>query len=189
MIQGNPYKIDDLKEFLAVTFRENQAQEKNNKSATHEMKGFANVRNCAHCGKTGHSKESCWKLERGNFNTSKDKNKPRKHSNIQCWNCGREGHIRRDCHKKWQNRLVKESNPGIAAAANRIEEDICMPTYVDSACSEHLVKDLNLLTEVINIKSERKSMKAADRTLIPLTHKGMRIMHTKEGPLLLSEVY
>ncbi len=100
MIKGELYMLEQLREFLALKY--GQAQAKDNKSVTHEMKGFANVRTCTHCGKTGHSKESCWKLERKNFNTRKDINKPRKHSNIQCWNCGREGNIRRDCHKKGQ---------------------------------------------------------------------------------------
>ncbi len=72
---------------------------------------------------------------------------------------------------------------------NQIKENVYIPTYVDSAYSEHLVRDLNLLTDVINIQSKRKSMMAAGGTVVPLTHKGIRIMETEGGPLILNEVY
>ncbi len=66
MIRGDPYTINQLREFLAL--KHTQAEQ--NETEACAMPGFANIENCSNCGKIGHREENCWKKKSSNQHAS-----------------------------------------------------------------------------------------------------------------------
>ncbi len=166
-------ELNTVLEFLEVVHK----QAKTNHRGEPTARGLANIAICDYCKKKGHDEQNCW-------TKAKKKEQKMRASEIECWKCGKKG------HKKSQCRSNKGSNLGITAVANEVENSAHLPTYVDSACSEHLVKDLSLLKNAKNIENELRSMKTAGGLIMRLTHKGMRTIEAEnDGPLILREAY
>ncbi len=183
-IEGKGWSLKKLLEYLNHIYdtRRTTTAEKP------EIKGLiANTVTCDHCKKVGHTVNECWTRGPRKAPRSKPFRHPRDERassrNLECWRCGKRG------HKKDQCRTRKETNAGIAAVANQANDIYHSPTYVDTACSEHLVKDMSLLKEAINIQHERKTMRLAGGIIMTLTHKGSRTIKTPDGPLTLKETY
>ncbi len=175
MTQGNPYKLNELRESLAYVYAT-----ETKKRPGPAMKGLATIMECKHCGKGGRKQKQCWKNihNRTTLNTSKPKAEKEK----KCWKCGKNGHLKRDC------KAAGTARPGMAAAACAVPRSAPKnANYVDSACSVHMVSSLDLLQEVKRV--EEGTVKSVGGKLIKLTHKGTRIIDTKEGPLKLTEAY
>ncbi len=167
MIRGSPYTLDELREFLAYV---HVTEEK--KSNGPVMKGLATIVECRHCGKRGHNEKQCWKNPR----------KVKAWKERKCWQCGKTGHLKKDC------RGAGAAGQGMAATAftayRGANENV---NYVDSACSVHIVSSLDLLEKVQRI--EERTVQSVGGELIKLTHKGTRVINTKQGPLSLTETY
>ncbi len=177
MILGNPYDINNLREFLLYVYAS-----KTEETASPTMIGLASISGCTYCGKVGHKEEECWNKhpKNGKFRHNEKSLPPQPR---ECWECGKVGYVRRDCPKR------SRKNPHISAGTmkNVINEiDIC--SYIDSASTIHLVNSIDLLTDVMEIIT-KETVQTVGGELIKLTHKGNRILGMRHGTLQLSEVY
>ncbi len=188
MIQGIPYKIDDLKEFLAVTFKENQAMNKEKEQQV-AQKSFAVVNGCGHCGKAGHTVEKCWsknpELRRNTLRGKRaHKDNSKRMTQIKCFKCGQRGHIKRNCPS-----THAVENAGIVATINRNNNDIIncyIPYFVDSGCTRHLVASMNTLE---NVRPKPATMVTVGEHPVKVTHQGKARIATERGTLILNEAY
>ncbi|MCP4328290.1 MAG: hypothetical protein GY791_07625, partial [Alphaproteobacteria bacterium] len=84
MIKGDPYTLEELREFLAHVYTSQTT-----KRPAPAMKGLATIMECKRYGKRGHTEQQCWK--------SKQEGTKPNTSIKKCWKCGKSGHLRRDC--------------------------------------------------------------------------------------------
>ncbi|MCP4238133.1 MAG: hypothetical protein GY770_31970, partial [Aestuariibacter sp.] len=176
-IQGSGYTLDQLRELLARVNATSEAV----KMAGPTLKGLATTPKCAHCGKLGHVENDCWTRHP----TKVPSCKPDRHKTGRkrlCWECGKEGHIAAECPMK--NKNITDS----IVAANVLNEESKEITFVDSACSVHLVESLDILHNVRKL-DRTQTMQAVDGHAISLTHKGEREITTNQGTLRLGTVY
>ncbi len=185
MIYGKEtFTLEQLVEFLSRKYRKN---EKPDLTPMHMMKGFASQGMCGTFGKLGHIEANCWVKypERRPTQTPRpatERNKERK-----CWNCGKTGHISRNCEASKPNEQIRT-----VASAIHTSDDVdhikFNPTYIDSACSCHVVDSIFLLREAIPLTTPRTLIPIGG-TAIRITHKGKSVIHTTNGTITLKEVY
>ncbi len=176
VIQGNPYSLEKLREFLSYVYATPSIH-----TVKPTSRGLATTSRCDHCKKVGYTADDCW---------TKDPRKaprqgpPRRQTGNErlCWECGKGGHLAVNCplkHKYQSDSLV---------AANVLSDESKEITFIDSACSVHLVEYLNVLQNVCKL-NEVMTMQTVDGHNIYLTHKGERNITTHQGTLHLGTVY
>ncbi len=176
-ILGSGYTLDQLREFLARV----NATSKAVKMAGPTLKRLATTPKCAHCGKLGHVENDCWTRHPAKAPSRKPDGHKAGRKRL-CWECGKEGHIAAECPKK--DRSSRDS----IVAANVLKEESKEITFIDSACSVHLVESLDILHNVRKLH-KTQTVQAVDGHTISLTHKGEREISTNWGTLRLGTVY
>ncbi len=176
-ILGSGYTLDQLRELLARV----HATNKTTGAVGPTLRGLATTPTCIHCGKLGHEEGDCWTKHP----TKAPERRPggqKKGRKRTCWECGKEGHIAAECPKK------DRSSRNSIVAANVLKEESKEITFIDSACSVHLVESLDILHNVCKLH-KTQTMQAVDGHTISLTHKGEREITTNWGTLRLGTVY
>ncbi len=171
VIQGNPYSLEKLREFLSYVYATPSTR------AEPTLKGLVTTPQCTHCGKPGHVEDDCWTKDPARRTNGRKAVRKR-----TCWECGKEGHIAKECPKKERN--IRKS----IVAANMLEDKNKEITFIDSACSVHLVESLDTLYTVRKLHRVQ-TMQTVDGHTISLTHKGEREITTNQGTLKLGTVY
>ncbi|MCP4289473.1 MAG: hypothetical protein GY792_34470 [Gammaproteobacteria bacterium] len=177
-IHGPEFTLDQLRALLARVYATDVA----NCTANHALKGLATADRCTHCGKTGHWVSNCWAKNPTKAPApSRNPDGRRSGRKRLCWECGK-GHIAAECPMK------NRSSPNTMIAANALECKDKEITFIDSACSLHLVESLDVLRNVHKLETAR-TIQTVDWHVISLTHKGEREINTNEGTLRLGTVY
>ncbi len=183
LFSGAKVSMENLMEMIR------RSEKMKKKDEITEMKEFITLKTCQVCKKNGHTKENCWiehpeKRPNGR-NTKKFYPRNNKQPQVTCWKCGRQGHRQKECRTRDYSDYQR---PGMAAATKPVSRYTPeKENYIDSACSVHIVSSIDLLHGAQQINE--RTVQSASGELIRLTHKGTRIINTKNGPLKLSEVY
>ncbi len=136
MIYGKEtFTLEQLVEFLSRKYRKNENVEP---TLTHMMKGFVSQGKCGTCGKIGHVEVTCWV----NHPEMRPKRTlqpiAKRNGERKCWNCGKTGHISWNCRAGKPNDQFRTVASAIHTSDD-VDDIKFNPTYVDSACSCHIV--------------------------------------------------
>ncbi len=183
VITGPPLKINQLRELLSDAYEDEKMA---NGQGIQNMKGFIVFKACEVCKKKGHTKEDCWVAHpdkkpktRSKYERSMRNNEPWP----TCWKCGKPGHTKKECKTR------SSRNPqGIIAAITQPPTINDKQIYVDSACSYHLMADVQYL-EPKSITCTAETITAVGGQKIHLTQKGTAKITTTGGTLTLTNTY
>ncbi len=134
------FTLEQLVEFLSRKYRKN---EKIEPTPTHTMKGSASQGKCRTCGKIGHGKANCWLKHPERRPTRSPQPVIKRNKERKCWNCGMTGHISKNCQARKPNEQIRTVASAIPTSDEVVDIKL-NPTYVDSACSCHIVASISM---------------------------------------------